>query len=77
MNPQHEAKLARMADQVAAAFHALPDDEAAAAIAAHINQFWAPPMRRTFLARFAADPAPLAPCVRRALKLIRAPAPRQ
>ncbi len=76
------AKLARMAGQIAAYFHALPDDEAAAAIAGHINQFWAPPMRRDLLAHFGgeagrAEPASLDPRVRRALRLIRPPGPRQ
>jgi formate dehydrogenase subunit delta len=76
------AKLARMAGQIAAFFHALPEDQAAAAIAGHINQFWAPPMRRDLLASFGAEagqdePAPLDPRVRQALPLIRRPAPRQ
>jgi formate dehydrogenase subunit delta len=74
---QRTAKLARMAGQVAAAFHALPDEAAAAAIAAHINQFWAAPMRRDFLVGCAADPNALDPRLRRALALIRAPADRQ
>ena len=65
------ARLARMAGQIAAAFDALPEEQAAAAIAAHINQFWAPPMRRGLLA---ADPATLALRVQRALALVRPPA---
>lgn len=64
-------QLARMAGQIAAAFHALPEEQAAAAVAAHINQFWAPPLRRGLLA---ADPAALAPVVRQAVKLVRRPA---
>ncbi len=76
------AKLARMAGQIAAAFHALPDDAAAAAIAGHINQFWAAPMRRDLLGAFGAEagpgePAPLDPRVRLALPLIRRPPARQ
>lgn len=65
-----DADLARMAGQIAVAFHSLPDEQAAAAIASHINQFWAPPMRRGLLA---ADPATLAPRVRLALTLVRPP----
>ena len=38
------------AARIAAAFRTLPDEAAAAAIAHHINQFWAAPMRRAFLA---------------------------
>ncbi len=64
------ARLARMAGQIAAAFDALPEEQAAAATAAHINQFWAPPMRRDLLAL---DPALLAPRVVRALALVRPP----
>ena len=44
------ARLAWMAGRIAAAFDALPEEQAAAAIAAHINQFWAAPMRRGLLA---------------------------
>ena len=67
-------RLARMAGQIAAAFDALPEEQAAAAIAAHINQFWAPPMRRGLLA---ADPTTLALRVQRALALVRPPQVRQ
>jgi formate dehydrogenase subunit delta len=65
-------RLARMAGQIAAAFGALPEEQAVAAIAAHINQFWAPPMRRDLLAL---DPALLAPRVRQARALVRPPRP--
>ena len=64
------ARLARMAGQIAAAFQGLPEEQAAAATAAHINQFWAPPMRRDLLAL---DPALLSPRVRQALALVRPP----
>ena len=64
------AVLERMAGQIAAAFHLLPEADAAAAVAGHINQFWAPAMRRALLA---ADPASLPPPVRRALPLVRPP----
>jgi formate dehydrogenase subunit delta len=64
------ARLAWMAGRIAAAFDALPEEHAAAAIAAHINQFWAAPMRRGLLA---ADPAGLTPRVRQALALVRPP----
>jgi len=64
------ARLAHMAGQIAAAFHALPEEQAVAATAAHINQFWAPPMRRDLLAM---DPALLSPRVRQALALVRPP----
>ena len=66
------AALERMAGQIAAAFHALPEPQAAEAVAGHINQFWAPAMRRALLA---ADPATLPPPVQRALPLVRPPRP--
>jgi formate dehydrogenase subunit delta len=64
------AHLAESAARIAAAFHALPDDAAIAAIAAHINQFWAAPMRRGFLA---IAPARLEPRLRAVQKLVRPP----
>jgi hypothetical protein len=64
------ARLVRMAGQIAAACHALPEEQAVAATASHINQFWAPPMRRDLLAL---DPALLSPRVRQALALVRPP----
>lgn len=62
--------LAEAAARIAAAFRVLPDDAAAGAIAAHINQFWAAPMRRGFLA---VAPERLAPRLRAAQKLVRPP----
>ena len=38
--------LVRMANQIAANQSHLPDDEASAAVAAHIAAFWTPTMRR-------------------------------
>lgn len=68
--PDHAAKLRRMACQIAQSFQALPPDQRPAAIAGHINQFWAPPMRRAL----ADTPSgTLPPEVRAALKLTRLP----
>ena len=61
------AKLARMAQQIADFFRSYPQDEAARAIADHINQFWTPRMR----ADFAGGPAPSNPLVARAMPMIR------
>ena len=76
MSATDDAKLARMAEAIAAFFRSMPDEQAAAAVAGHINQFWAPQMRRNFVARFGDDPSPLHPLVRRALPLVRVPAAR-
>ena len=72
MSRDEPARLGHMAGQIAAFFRHLPADEAAAAIAGHINQFWSPRMRRALLAP--RQPEPLDPLVRRALPLVRLPA---
>ena len=76
MRTDEATRLAHMSSQIATFFQAWPEDQAVAAIAGHINQFWAPPMRRDFVTLFGDDPAPLHPLTRRALPLIRIPAAR-
>jgi formate dehydrogenase subunit delta len=65
------AKLVRMAGQIADFFKSYPEEEAAASIADHINQFWTGRMRGDFLAAFAARPEDLPPLLRHALPRIR------
>ncbi|MGO4170662.1 formate dehydrogenase subunit delta [Bosea sp. TAF32] len=65
------AKLRRMAGQIADFFKAYPEEEAAASVADHINQFWTGRMRGDFLAAFATCPEDLPPLLRRALPRIR------
>jgi formate dehydrogenase subunit delta len=67
-------KLARMANQIAAAFAALPEEAAVRSVAQHLNDFWAPAMRADLLALVAADPARLHPLVRAAAPRLRRPA---
>ena len=67
------AKLRRMAEQIADFFKSYPEEEAAASIADHINQFWSRRMREDFLAAFTADSQELHPLVRRALAQVRPP----
>jgi len=67
-------KLAYMANQIATAFAARPEEEAARAVADHINKFWEPRMRARLLARLEAGEAGLAPAVAAAAPLIRRPA---
>lgn len=45
---QTNAKLVRMANQIATFFHSQPQAERAEGVATHINKFWEPRMRRTF-----------------------------
>ena len=64
-------KLAHMAGQIAAFFKAYPEDEAAASIADHINQFWSKRMREDFLAAFRAGDPALDPLVAKAMPHVR------
>jgi formate dehydrogenase subunit delta len=48
------ADLVRMANQIAANQSYLPDDQASAAVAAHLRSFWTPTMQRE-LAEAVAD----------------------
>ncbi len=68
----HTAKLLRMAGQIADFFKSYPDEEAAAAIADHINQFWTHHMREDFLAAFSNDSNELSPLLRKARGSIKA-----
>lgn len=68
-----ESRIPRMANQIAIAFAARREAEQIPGVAGHINDFWAPPMRRELLDRVAADPAAFHPLVRAAAPLIRDP----
>jgi formate dehydrogenase subunit delta len=45
-----QAKLIRMASEIADFFKFYPEDKAIAAVANHINRYWTPKMREEFLA---------------------------
>lgn len=70
---QDHSKLIRMAGQMADFFRHQPDRPPAEAVAAHINDNWAPQMRRDFVEMIrqgaAADPV-----VRDAAAFVRVPA---
>lgn len=51
----------RMGNDIARQFAHLPADEAAAAIAAHVDKFWPPPLRTALRERAAAGEDDLAP----------------
>lgn len=59
MSLQTAERLAYMARQIADFFRAYPHEQAAASVAAHINQFWTPRMRADLLALPPADLDPL------------------
>lgn len=44
----NDAKLIRMANQIATFFHSQPGEEGPKGVATHINRFWEPRMRRQF-----------------------------
>lgn len=60
-------KLARMAGQIADFFKSYPEDQAATAIAAHINKFWNKRMRLEFLAHFTTGDPRLHPLASKAI----------
>jgi len=61
----------RLANDIAAQFHHLPDDEAMAGIATHMKMFWDPRMRTQLLAHVSAGGADLDPLVVKAADQIR------
>jgi formate dehydrogenase subunit delta len=63
---EKHAKLARMANQIGDYFKAYPEQQAVAAIADHINQFWSKRMREDFRASFEKDASALSSLVRQA-----------
>lgn len=44
----NDAKLVRMANQIATFFHSQPAEDGPMGVATHINKFWEPRMRRQF-----------------------------
>ena len=72
-NP-HE-KLIYMANQISKFFETKPEAEGAAGVAAHINDFWEPRMRRHLFEVVDAGGAGLRPLVLLAAKSIRRPQP--
>lgn len=71
MSPE---KLIHMANQIATFFRVKPEAEAVPGIAAHINDFWEPRMRRQLLELIEAGGAGLDPLVVAAAPEIRRPA---
>ncbi len=67
-------KLVYMANQIAKFMESKPHDEGVASLAAHINDFWDPRMRRQFFALLDAGGAGLRPLVIAASSHIRRPA---
>ncbi|WP_135447917.1 formate dehydrogenase subunit delta [Tabrizicola caldifontis] len=66
-------KIVRMANQISLFMETKPHAEAVAGLAAHINDFWEPRMRRQLFALIEAGGAGLRPLVLDAAPLIRRP----
>lgn len=66
-------KLAHMANQIAIFFESKPHDEGVEGVAAHINAFWEPRMRRQLFEMIDAGGTGLRPLLREAAGLIRRP----
>jgi formate dehydrogenase subunit delta len=68
-----EAKIIRMANQIALYFESQPETARAAGIAAHINDFWEPRMRTQLLDLIRSKTDRLSASVTAAENLIRKP----
>ncbi|NHB75734.1 formate dehydrogenase subunit delta [Rhodobacter calidifons] len=68
-------KITRMANDIAKFMESKPHDEGAALLAAHINDFWDPRMRRQLFEILDAGGAGLRPLVIDAAGAIRRPVP--
>jgi formate dehydrogenase subunit delta len=66
-------KLVHMANQIALFMESKPHDEGVAGLAAHINDFWEPRMRRQFFELIDAGGHGLRPLVLEAAASIRRP----
>ncbi|MBO6540378.1 MAG: formate dehydrogenase subunit delta [Rhizobiaceae bacterium] len=70
-----DQKLVYMANQIASFFKSMPEDEAQAGVAKHINDFWDPRMRRRLHRIVEAGGDGLSPLVLSAADEIRWPEP--
>jgi len=75
MSADTHEKLIYMANQISKFFESKPHAEGVAGIAAHINDFWEPRMRRHLFEVVDAGGAGLRPLVLEATKSIRRPQP--
>lgn len=66
-------KITRMANQIAMFMETKPEAEGVAGLAAHINDFWEPRMRRQFFEVVDAGGAGLRPLVLKAAASVRRP----
>jgi formate dehydrogenase subunit delta len=72
---QHDAKIIRMANQIATFFLSQPEEVRAAGVSNHINKFWEPRMRRQFFDVVDAGGEGLLPLVIEAARQVNRPEP--
>jgi formate dehydrogenase subunit delta len=70
---QIQAKLVRMANQIATFFLSQPEDVQAEGVATHINKFWEPRMRRQLFELIDGGGEGLLPLVIKASTMVRRP----
>ena len=70
-----EAKIVRMANQIATFFHSQPEAEREKGVATHINKFWEQRMRRQFFEVIDRGGEGLDPLVVQSAALIKRPEP--
>jgi formate dehydrogenase subunit delta len=68
-----DAKLVRMANQIATFFASQPEEVRLDGISAHINKFWEPRMRRRFFELLEVEGSGFQPMVHEAARLIKRP----
>ena len=66
MSGDYDAKLVRMANQIATFFESQPSDDRAGEVATHLRDFWDPRMRRRLDELLAAGGDGLSPLAREA-----------
>lgn len=71
--PMSADKIARMANQIATFMATKPHEEGVQGLAAHINDFWEPRMRRQLFDRMTSAPDDFLPMVHEAAAQIRRP----
>lgn len=73
---RNDARLVKMANQIGTFFAGQPSVDAPRAVAAHLNDYWSPPMRARLIALIGAGAEGLRPEVAAAQALIRPPGAR-
>ncbi|UWN49858.1 hypothetical protein ASALC70_02075 [Alcanivorax sp. ALC70] len=71
MSGQHLSQLVKMVNQISANMHGATDEQAADKVAAHLQKFWARPMKEQILAYADDGGEDLTPISRQAVERLR------